>query len=83
MLGSRYDLGKHNLQMERRLLQIPNWFLLLTLHRTVTNVGPLVLNYHAIVSPFKAGSPPVGGLVWKDGVQRVRSPIVVLRVPPP
>lgn len=80
----------------------------LTLHRTVTNVGPPVSNYHAMVSPFKGVSvhvepqslnftrkyqklsykvtfttksmqsaPEFGGLVWKDGVRRVRSPIVI------
>ncbi|KAB2598576.1 subtilisin-like protease [Pyrus ussuriensis x Pyrus communis] len=85
----------------------------LTLHRTVTNVGPAVSNYHAIVSPFKGAYvkveprtlkftkanqklsykiifttksrqavPEFGGLVWKDGVHRVRSPIVVVWLPP-
>ncbi|KAM5557197.1 subtilisin-like protease SBT1.3 [Rosa sericea] len=80
----------------------------LTVHRTVTNVGPAVSSYHAIVSPFKGAyvkveprilkftkanqklsykvtfttktrqtEPEFGGLVWKDGVHRVRSPIVV------
>ncbi|XP_021826896.1 subtilisin-like protease SBT1.3 [Prunus avium] len=86
---------------------------LLTLHRTVTNVGPPVSNYHAIVSPFKGAyvqveprtlkftranqklsykitfttksrqaTPEFGGLVWKDGVHRVRSPIVIVWLPP-
>ncbi|CAN6709690.1 unnamed protein product [Malus baccata var. baccata] len=85
----------------------------LTLHRTVTNVGPAVSNYHAIVSPFKGAYvkveprtlkftkanqklsykiifttksrqavPEFGGLVWKDGAHRVRSPIVVVWLPP-
>lgn len=85
----------------------------LTLHRTVTNVGPPVSNYHAMVSPFKGASvnvepqslnftrkyqklsykvtfttisrqsvPEFGGLVWKDGVHRVRSPIVITWLQP-
>ncbi|KAG6660338.1 subtilisin-like protease SBT1.3 [Carya illinoinensis] len=85
----------------------------LTLHRTVTNVGPAVSNYHVVVSPFKGASvqvkpktlhftrkyqkisykitfttvsrqtvPEFGGLVWKDGVHRVRSPIVITWLPP-
>ncbi|KAF3951276.1 hypothetical protein ACB098_10G161000 [Castanea mollissima] len=85
----------------------------LTLHRTVTNVGPPVSNYHAMVSPFKGVSvhvepqslnftrkyqklsykvtfttismqpvPEFGGLVWKDGVHRVRSPIVITWLSP-
>lgn len=80
----------------------------LTVHRTVTNVGPAVSSYHVIVSPFRGAYvkveprilnftkanqklsykvtfttkirqtvPEFGGLVWKDGVHRVRSPIVV------
>jgi subtilisin family serine protease len=85
----------------------------LTLHRTVTNVGPPISNYHAMASPFKGASvhvepqslnftkkyqklsykitfttisrstvPEFGGLVWKDGVHRVRSPIVITWLPP-
>lgn len=85
----------------------------LTLHRTVTNVGPPVSNYRAMVSPFKGASvnvepqslnftrkyqklsykvtfttisrqsvPEFGGLVWKDGVHRVRSPIVITWLQP-
>lgn len=77
----------------------------LTLRRTVTNVGPPVSNYHVVVSPFKGADikvdpkslnftrknqklsfkitfttkspqtmPEFGGLVWKDGVHKVRSP---------
>lgn len=80
----------------------------LTVHRTVTNVGPPNSKYHVMVSPFKGASvkvepdvlhftsknqklsykvtftrksrqpgPEFGGLVWKDGVHRVRSPIVM------
>ncbi|KAK7270801.1 hypothetical protein RJT34_26232 [Clitoria ternatea] len=79
-----------------------------TVHRTVTNVGHPVSNYHVTVSPFKGASlkvepetlsftrkyqklsykvtfttrsqqksPEFGGLVWKDGVHNVRSPIVM------
>ncbi|XP_030532918.2 subtilisin-like protease SBT1.3, partial [Rhodamnia argentea] len=85
----------------------------LTIHRTVTNVGPPVSNYHAVVSPIKGVSirvepstlkftqkhqkltykmtftttarqnkPEFGGLVWKDGVHKVRSPVVVTWLPP-
>lgn len=85
----------------------------LTLHRTVTNVGPPISNYHAVISPFKGASlqveprtlkftrkyqklsykitfttvsrqtePEFGSLVWKDGVHRVRSPIVITWLPP-
>ncbi|KAB1222839.1 Subtilisin-like protease [Morella rubra] len=85
----------------------------LTLHRTATNVGPPVSNYHVVVSPFKGASiqvepktlkftrkyqklsykvtfttvarqawPEFGGLVWKDGVHSVRSPIVITWLPP-
>ncbi|KAK1261297.1 Subtilisin-like protease [Acorus gramineus] len=80
----------------------------LTLHRTVTNIGPAVSVYTVKASPFKGAdvvvqpkklqftktnqklsykvtftsksshsSPEFGGLVWRDGVRRVRSPIVV------
>ncbi|TXG70799.1 hypothetical protein EZV62_005734 [Acer yangbiense] len=80
----------------------------MTLHRTVTNVGPSVSNYHAVVSQFKGCAvtveptalnftgkhqklsykitfktnsrqtiPEFGGLIWKDAVHKVRSPIVV------
>ncbi|XP_022738160.1 subtilisin-like protease SBT1.3 [Durio zibethinus] len=85
----------------------------LTLHRTVTNVGPPISNYHVVVTPFKGVTvkvdpeslnftrknqklsykitfttkspqtmPEFGGLVWKDGVHKVRSPIVVTWLPP-
>ncbi|XP_057735807.1 subtilisin-like protease SBT1.3 [Arachis stenosperma] len=85
----------------------------LTVHRTVTNVGPAVSKYHVMVSPFIGASvkvepdvlnfttkyqklsykvtfttrsrpkePEFGGLVWKDGVHRVRSPIVITYMPP-
>lgn len=85
----------------------------LTLHRTVTNVGPPVSNYRAVVTPFKGAfvdvephtlnftkaneklsfkitlrtksrqtMPEFGGLVWKDGVHKVRSPIVITWLPP-
>ncbi|CAL0328649.1 unnamed protein product [Lupinus luteus] len=85
----------------------------LTVHRTVTNVGPPISKYHVIVSPFKGVSvkvepeilsftrehkklyynvtfttksrqttPEFGSLVWKDGVHRVRSPIVITWLSP-
>lgn len=85
----------------------------ITIHRTVTNVGPQVSNYHVVVSPFKGvnikvepaklkftsknqklsykvtfttkswqTAPQAGHLVWKDGVHRVRSPIVITWLPP-
>ncbi|XWS37734.1 hypothetical protein CRYUN_Cryun19dG0070500 [Craigia yunnanensis] len=85
----------------------------LTLHRTVTNVGPPVSNYRVVVSPFKGATvkvdpeslnftrknqklsykitlttkspqtmPEFGGLVWKDGVHKVRTPIVITWLPP-
>ncbi|XP_038683603.1 subtilisin-like protease SBT1.3 [Tripterygium wilfordii] len=80
----------------------------LTIHRTVTNVGPPISKYHVAVSPFKGATvkvepqtlnftsrnqklsyrvtfitkyrqtiPEFGGLVWKDGVHKVRSPIII------
>lgn len=80
----------------------------LTLHRTVTNVGPPTSKYVSRVSPLKGVTvtvqprtlqftskiqklsykitfttksrqplPEFGGLVWSDGVHKVRSPIVV------
>ncbi|PKI65791.1 subtilisin-like protease SBT1.3 [Punica granatum] len=85
----------------------------MTIHRTVTNVGPPVSNYHVKVSPFKGATikvepnilkfnkknqklsykvtfttvarqpnPEFGGLVWKDGNHKVRSPIVITWLPP-
>lgn len=85
----------------------------LTLHRTVTNVGPPASHYHVVVSPFKGVTikvepktlnftrrnqklsykisftrkspqtmPEFGGLVWKDGVHKVRSPIAITWLPP-
>ncbi|KAK6155799.1 hypothetical protein DH2020_010047 [Rehmannia glutinosa] len=85
----------------------------LTLHRTVTNVGPPVSSYHVVVSPFKGASvkveparldftgkrkkmtykitfttryrqtaPVFGSVTWKDGVHRVRSPVVITWLPP-
>ncbi|KAL5744456.1 hypothetical protein ACOSP7_027316 [Xanthoceras sorbifolium] len=85
----------------------------MTLHRTVTNVGPQVSNYHVVVSPFKGctvtvepralnftakhqkfsykitfttksrqTTPEFGGLIWKDGVHKVRSPVVITWLPP-
>lgn len=85
----------------------------LTLHRTITNVGPLVSKYHVVVSPFKGATvkvepamlkftrydqklsykvtfvtrsrqtmPEFGALIWKDGLHRVRSPIVITWLPP-
>lgn len=85
----------------------------LTVHRTVTNVGAPISNYHVKVSPFKGASirikpntlkftkknqklsyrvtfttlarqsnPEFGGLVWKDGHYKVRSPIVITWLPP-
>lgn len=84
----------------------------LTLHRTVTNVGPPVSNYHLAVSEFigvsikvepemlkftrknqklsykitftskyQQTAPEFGGLVWKDGVHSVRSPIIITWLP--
>lgn len=85
----------------------------LTLRRTVTNVGAPVSNYRVVVSPFKGAfvnveprtlnftkanqklsfkvtfrtksrqtEPEFGGLVWKDGVHKVRSPVVITWLPP-
>ncbi|OIV98936.1 hypothetical protein TanjilG_07371 [Lupinus angustifolius] len=85
----------------------------LTVHRTVTNVGPPISKYHVIVSPFKGvfvkvepeilsftrehkklsynvtfttksrqTTPEFGSLVWKDGLHRVRSPIVITWLSP-
>ncbi|XP_059629408.1 subtilisin-like protease SBT1.3 [Cornus florida] len=85
----------------------------ITLHRTVTNVGSPISNYHVVVSPFKGAfvtvepaklhftrkqqklsykvtfmtksrqtAPESGSLIWKDGVHRVRSPIVITWLPP-
>nr|KJB34438.1 hypothetical protein B456_006G065800 [Gossypium raimondii] len=85
----------------------------LTLHRTVTNVGPPASHYHVVVSPFKGVTikvepktlnftrrnqklsykisftrkspqtmPEFGGLAWKDGVHKVRSPIAITWLPP-
>ncbi|RYR58250.1 hypothetical protein Ahy_A05g023908 isoform A [Arachis hypogaea] len=85
----------------------------MTVHRTVTNVGPDVSTYHVLVSVFKGASvkvepetlnftrkyqklsykvtfttkarqtqPEFGDLVWKDGVQSVRSPIVITWLTP-
>ncbi|GLU20983.1 hypothetical protein SLE2022_371530 [Rubroshorea leprosula] len=86
---------------------------ILTIHRTVTNVGSPVSNYHVSVSPFKGATtkvepetlnftsqnqklsykitfttksrqtmPEFGGLVWKNGVHKVRSPIVITWLTP-
>ncbi|XP_055826022.1 subtilisin-like protease SBT1.3 [Solanum dulcamara] len=80
----------------------------LTLHRTVTNVGSPISNYHVVVSSFKGAvvkvepprlsftskhqklsykvtfktksrqkAPEFGSLIWKDGIHKVRSPIVI------
>ncbi|KAF6160291.1 hypothetical protein GIB67_019060 [Kingdonia uniflora] len=85
----------------------------LTLHRTVTNVGPPTSIYRAQVSPFKGvfvsvqpntlhftsksqklsykiifktksrlKTPEFGGLIWSDGVHKVRSTIVAIWIPP-
>ncbi|KAK2980935.1 hypothetical protein RJ640_022914 [Escallonia rubra] len=85
----------------------------MALHRTVTNVGSPVSNYHVSVSPFKGvfvkvepttlsftsehqklsykvtfrtnsrqTAPESGNLIWKDGVHRVRSPIVITWLSP-
>ncbi|KAL0317708.1 UNVERIFIED_CONTAM: Subtilisin-like protease SBT1.3 [Sesamum angustifolium] len=85
----------------------------LTLHRTVTNVGPPVSSYHVVISSFKGASvkvepskldftgnrkkmtykitfttksrqsaPEFGSIIWKDGVHRVRSPVVITWLPP-
>uniref|UniRef100_A0A2P2Q3P8 Cucumisin n=1 Tax=Rhizophora mucronata TaxID=61149 RepID=A0A2P2Q3P8_RHIMU len=84
-----------------------------TLHRTVTNVGPPVSTYHVAATKFRGATvtvePPIlkftkkyqklsykitftsktrqavpefGGLVWKDGVHKVRSPIVIMWLTP-
>ncbi|KAF5743579.1 Subtilase 1.3 [Tripterygium wilfordii] len=80
----------------------------LTIHRTVTNVGPPISNYHVAVSPFKGAIvkvepqtlnftgrnqklsykitfvtkyhqtiPEFGGLLWKNALHKVRSPIII------
>uniref|UniRef100_A0A6N2MK39 Subtilisin-like protease fibronectin type-III domain-containing protein n=1 Tax=Salix viminalis TaxID=40686 RepID=A0A6N2MK39_SALVM len=85
----------------------------LTLHRTVTNVGPPTSTYHVVISPFKGATvkvepevlnftrknqklsyriifttkirqtmPEFGGLVWKDGARKVRSPITITWLTP-
>ncbi|KAJ6386538.1 hypothetical protein OIU78_016456 [Salix suchowensis] len=85
----------------------------LTLHRTVTNVGPPTSTYHVVISPFKGATvkvepevlnftrknqklsyriifttkirqtmPEFGGLVWKDGARKVRSPIAITWLTP-
>ncbi|KAJ6417764.1 hypothetical protein OIU84_001193 [Salix udensis] len=85
----------------------------LTLHRTVTNVGPPTSTYHVVISPFKGATvkaepevlnftrknqklsyriifttkirqtvPEFGGLVWKDGAHKVRSPIAITWLTP-
>ncbi|KAJ1431399.1 Peptidase S8/S53 domain [Sesbania bispinosa] len=85
----------------------------LTVHRTVTNVGLPVSKYHVMVSPFKGAyvkvepeilsftrkyqklsynisfttksrqtTPEFGDLAWKDGIHRVRSPIVITWLTP-
>ncbi|XP_052193552.1 subtilisin-like protease SBT1.3 [Diospyros lotus] len=84
-----------------------------TLHRTVTNVGPPASNYHVNVSPFRGVlvkvepavlnftskhqklsykvtfttrsrqmEPEFGYLIWKDGLHRVRSPVVITWLSP-
>ncbi|CAK9161032.1 unnamed protein product [Ilex paraguariensis] len=84
-----------------------------TLHRTVTNVGPPVSRYHVAVTAFKGALvqvepatlnftsrhqklsykvtfttksrqtlPESGGLLWKDGIHKVRSPIVITWLTP-
>ena len=91
----------------------PDKVSVLTLHRTVTNVGPPVSKYHVAVSPFKGvvvkiepdmlnftskhqklsykitlttrsrqSAPEFGSLIWKDGVHKVRSPVVITWLPP-
>ncbi|KAJ4957345.1 hypothetical protein NE237_014128 [Protea cynaroides] len=85
--------------------------IVLTLHRTVTNIGTPISMYHAKVSPFTGATITVepetlhftrkyqklsfnitfttksrqskaefGGLMWTDGVHKVRSPIVIMRL---
>jgi subtilisin family serine protease len=85
----------------------------LTLHRTVTNVGLPNSKYHAVISPFKGATvkvepeilnftmknqklsykiifttrtrqtiPEFGGLVWKDGAHKVRSPVAITWLTP-
>ncbi|KAI3749005.1 hypothetical protein L6452_12506 [Arctium lappa] len=84
-----------------------------TIHRTVTNVGPPTSKYHVVFSEFKGvdvkvvpstldftkkyqklsykvtfttkirqTAPQAGALIWKDGVHRVRSPIVITWLSP-
>ncbi|KAL5570117.1 hypothetical protein UlMin_026692 [Ulmus minor] len=85
----------------------------LSVRRTVTNVGTPVSSYRVSVTPFKGAfvkvepqilkftranqklsykvtvttktrqtMPEFGGLIWKDGVHRVRSPIAITWLPP-
>ncbi|KAL3834548.1 hypothetical protein ACJIZ3_009284 [Penstemon smallii] len=85
----------------------------LTLHRTVTNVGPPVSSYHVAISMFKGAfvkveparldftskrqkisfkvtfttksrqtTPEYGSIIWKDGMHKVRSPVVITWLPP-
>ncbi|CAH1438932.1 unnamed protein product [Lactuca virosa] len=85
----------------------------LTVHRTVTNVGPPLSKYHVVVSEFKGvnvkvepstlnftkkyqklsykvtfttktrqTAPQSGALIWKDGVHRVRSPVILTWLSP-
>ncbi|KAG8381441.1 hypothetical protein BUALT_Bualt06G0122300 [Buddleja alternifolia] len=85
----------------------------LTLRRTVTNVGGAASSYRAVVSPFKGAyvkveparlvftrkgekksykitfttraaqtAPEFGSVIWKDGVHRVRSPVVITWISP-
>ncbi|CAA0832194.1 subtilase 1.3 [Striga hermonthica] len=84
-----------------------------TVRRTVTNVGPAGSSYRAVVSPFRGAYvkveperleftgerkrmtysvtfrvrsrqtvPEFGAVVWKDGVHKVRSPVVIMWLPP-
>ncbi|KAI3800130.1 hypothetical protein L1987_35440 [Smallanthus sonchifolius] len=84
-----------------------------SIHRTVTNVGPPTSKYHVVISEFKGvdvkvepsilsftkkyqklsykvtfttktrqPAPESGALIWKDGMHRVRSPVVITWLSP-
>ncbi|GJS89674.1 subtilisin-like protease SBT1.3 [Tanacetum coccineum] len=84
-----------------------------TIHRTVTNVGPPTSKYHVVISQFngvdvkvepsvlsftkknqklsykvtfttksRQTAPQSGALIWKDGVHKVRSPVIITWLTP-
>nr|GEU66638.1 subtilisin-like protease SBT1.3 [Tanacetum cinerariifolium] len=84
-----------------------------TIHRTVTNVGPPTSKYHVVISQFngvdvkvepsvlsftkknqklsykvtfttksRQTAPQAGALIWKDGVHKVRSPVIITWLTP-